>query len=616
MNELVYDVASKRTWRDRLGRVRQLALSRPALLVFACVIFSLVMLWPLPLHAGSAVQDLGDPLYQIWTLRWVQHQILTNPLHLWDANTGYPFSDSLLFSEPLISTSLIAWPLQIISHNDILTYNVLFIGTYVLAALGMALFIWEITEEFGASILAGFVTAFVPYRYGHLSHLNLLSYGWGLLALWSLVRFARRRRATDAVLAGVLLAVQFLASDTLGLMMSLVVGLGTLILLWRERRRLSAKLIVGIAFTFGLAALVELPVALARFRVDRMYGFTRDLATIQKMSATLQTYVSVHPRNQLWSTIHLLPASYPNPLFPGMIASLAAIIGLMLGFRRWPNWTFLGTVTALIGFTLSLGPFMVLGGHTYHLPYYALYRFVPGFTAMRDAARFGMVALIGVQMLAGIGFAASWKAIRPRLPESRVAFVGPTIVMLLLVGATIEYRTQVGTVAVPKDDATMAAYRWLAQQPKGPVIDFPANGLWKNVLWPISDIYYSTYDWDPITAAYASYVPQRDVDLMVAINGGPTNPSQVTPDNVGMLQDLGIRYVLIHHWPNYDWQAAVDEASKVGALKLEGNFGDTSVYTLAPGNRSEVTYSVDAPEQAYAEQTLYRRHRGEQRQRD
>lgn len=591
--------------RDKLpGRVTESKLSRPALLVSVFLFFTVVMMWPLPLHASSTVQDLGDPLFEIWEMRWVQHQLVTDPGHLWDSNMGYPFTHSLLFSEPYLSTAVIEWPIQLLTGNDVLTYNLMLMGSYFLVGLGMALLIWELTDELGAATLAGFVAAFVPYRYGHLSHLNLLSYGWGILALWLLTRFARRRNILDAALATLFLTIQVLASETVGLMTGLVVGCAVLLLLWQERKRIGVRLVAGFASIIMIPALAALPVALAQLRVNHMYGFTRSLETISQMSATVQTYWSISPGSPFWRAVQILPSAYPNPLFPGVIATLGAIGGLVLGLRHWRGWTIYATALAGIGFVFSLGPYAQAGGHRYDLPYYFLYQYVPGFNAMRDAARFGMVALIGVEILAGLGFAALWRYVRPRLRPHAALSVGSTLLVVLLILARVELKVNVGTVHVAKGQASTAVYDWLATQPKAPVIEFPINGLWTNVLLTIHQIYYSTWNWDPIVAAYTSFVPQRDVDMLVAIDGGSTKPSLVDASNVGMLQDLGIRYVVIDHWPGYDWQLAVNTASHLPQLTFVGGMGDATVFTVSPGNRVPVSYSITAPDHANAGQQV------------
>ena len=99
---------------------------------------TVVMLWPLVAHLTSAVADtLGDPLLNAWTLRWVQHALVTNPAHLYDGNMFAPNARSLAFSELLLPQAIMAWPVWLVTHDALLAYNLILLATYPLCALGM-----------------------------------------------------------------------------------------------------------------------------------------------------------------------------------------------------------------------------------------------------------------------------------------------------------------------------------------------------------------------------------------------------------------------------------------------------------------------------------------------
>ncbi len=101
--------------------------------------------------------------------------------------------------------------------------------------------------------------------------------------------------------------------------------------------------------------------------------------------------------------------TWPNEvfLFPGVLAlTLAsiALVGRRLHFRT------AALVIALMGFVLSLGPVLNLtriGGGRLPLPYDLLYRFVPGVDALRAPLRITPLAMLGLALLAAIG----WKRI-------------------------------------------------------------------------------------------------------------------------------------------------------------------------------------------------------------
>ena len=64
--------------------IRELAL---LLLAFSALVAALT--WPQVARLDS-VSDHGDPLFSIWRIAWVSHQLPRNPLALFDANQFHP----------------------------------------------------------------------------------------------------------------------------------------------------------------------------------------------------------------------------------------------------------------------------------------------------------------------------------------------------------------------------------------------------------------------------------------------------------------------------------------------------------------------------------------------
>ena len=62
---------------------------RAALLCTAFAGLAVVMTWPQAAHLGE-VRSHFDPVFSIWRLEWVAHQILREPFRLFDANIFYP----------------------------------------------------------------------------------------------------------------------------------------------------------------------------------------------------------------------------------------------------------------------------------------------------------------------------------------------------------------------------------------------------------------------------------------------------------------------------------------------------------------------------------------------
>ena len=133
-------------------------------------------------------RDLGDPLLNTWILAWDADRIRHGLQGLWDAPNFYPYSKTLTYSEHLLGIALFTAPVQWISGNPVLAYNVAFMGSYVLSGFGMYLFAAAVTGDRGAAAVAGVAFAVLPYRVSQVAHLQVLMCGWMPIALWALHR--------------------------------------------------------------------------------------------------------------------------------------------------------------------------------------------------------------------------------------------------------------------------------------------------------------------------------------------------------------------------------------------------------------------------------------------
>ncbi|MFW6076031.1 MAG: hypothetical protein ACOC9Y_10580, partial [Chloroflexota bacterium] len=437
------------------------------------LIATVIMLWPLPMKAGSAVQDLGDPLFEIWVMRAVQHQILTDPLNLYHANAFHPFKWSLAYSEEAISSALLAWPVYIITGNDVLAYNWVLISSYWLLGFAMFLLARELGARPGAAFLAGMVIAFIPARYAHLSHLHLLVFGWLPLTLWAITRFVRTGQRRYALAAGVFLTVQLFASLHLAVYSTLAIGLflAFLLLFGRDRRRTAPGTIFWLGGAILIPYLLFAPTLIPHLQAGDTYGFERTREEVERFSATLLDYRSVFVTNHFLS--RWLPAN-PTAYFPGFVALLG--LGCLAFKRRW-DWPALFAALLAIGaIILSFGFSLEIAGRSIPMPYELIYDIFPPIRGIRAVARYGLLATIGVGLLVAFGFSAVWERMRHRIgPRAPLAGLALTAVLAILIG--IELRSGVGTAEVPNDPETVAVYDWLGEQPEGPVVEFPAEPI-------------------------------------------------------------------------------------------------------------------------------------------
>ncbi|MCC6627512.1 MAG: hypothetical protein IT340_08940 [Chloroflexi bacterium] len=578
----------------------RLSAIRPyALLVLVAVLATIGMTWPLAANAAGSVQDLGDPLLQIWTLKWDLHQLARDPLRLYEANTFQPFPSPLAYSESMLGVALLYAPVWWLTGNDVLAYNLIVLFTFAASIVTATLLARELTARWPAALLAGLAFAFLPYRFGHLSHLNLLSLQWLPLVLWCLVRFLRTSRPAWAVGFTVAFLLQALSSFYYAYLAAVACAIVLLVRPpWRDGRPSRPRLL-GLVGAGLAIALVMTPVSLPYFAVRQVMAFERTAQDVDELAATPKSYVSVAPDSRLYR--RQLPERYPNPLFPGFAVAALAVVGAVTVRRRL---TLALLALGAVGLVLSFGFSVNVGGREVPLLYGWLYDYLPGARGLRDVARWGVLPLLAAALLAaaGLGWLMDRIAGDVTRPWRRWAATGLAVAVAVV--ALAEFASgAVRAVPVERDEATLAPYRWLAeQQEPGLVVEFPADGVRTNVTRPTRYMYYSTYHWLPHLLGYSGFVPPLHYELAAAFpdDRRTATPSHLNAGNVGLLRDLGVRYILFHRfaYSGGGWRIVQENLAQIDGLTLAGQFGQTWVYLLEPGKRRPVQAEMLLPNRA------------------
>jgi hypothetical protein len=300
--------------------------------LFAAITIALT--FPLIRMAGSMFPgDAGDPSLNTWLLWWSTERV---PLTAawWNAPMFYPTADSMALSELLIGLLPITAPVQWLTGNPLLAYNVVFLSSFVLCGLATYGLAKELTHRRDAAVLAGLVFAFGPYRMNQLSHIQMLAYYWAPICLLALHRYVRGRPER---FGGVWLAVfavawlmQALSNGYALFHLSVLVGLW---LIWFAR---DLKAIVPIGIAWSIAALPLVAPMLMYRQVHERLHLARDINEIQRFSSDISSLLSAPPALSLWGG-RLLSSQPETPLFPGLTVAAVLASAAMLAFRARPS---------------------------------------------------------------------------------------------------------------------------------------------------------------------------------------------------------------------------------------------------------------------------------------
>jgi hypothetical protein len=179
---------------------------------------------------------------------------------------------------------------------------------------------------------------------------------------------------------------------------------------------------------------------------------------------------------------------------------------------------------------------LALGPDIFGLP--APYRFfheqVPGVAGIRAPARFAVVTLLSIAMLASYGYARLAEQLRSR----RLTLGLPIALGAVILG---ELASPVAWAVLPTDAATLAPYRALAHRPPGAVAELPVEtGLPAVAYVEAPRMVYGTIDWHPRLNGYSGFFPATYTSDGAVLTGFPNQAS------LRLLSERRVRYVILH----------------------------------------------------------------------
>jgi hypothetical protein len=524
----------------------------------AYLLLTLAMTWPL----AQAPSRLGLPNMDVygnaWAMASVLHQLVHDPRHLFDSNMFFPWTRSLAYAESLLPQALQAAPVRVLGGSALLAYNLVFMLTFPLSGLGAFLLAADRSRSRAAGFLAGLAFAFFAYRWDHIVHLQSLSTQWLPLALWLARRTQRGGGAGHLVGLGVTTLLQILSSGYYGMLLLVALGLTLAGEWWRTRhsRRL-ARAVLAVA----LAVAAATPVFLQYRAMQQRHGFTRGRREAIAWSAHLQSYLEPGTAASLPHTIALSRlARDGEPLFPGTWALVFGLGGAALLRKNREVW--LPAAWLLLGLGLSLGPVLVVAGHELPGPF-SIFRLLPGGALLRTPARLGVLAVLGLDVLAAMAW--SWIVGARR---SAAALTAVAAAFIVVEAWPADLRDQIREIPSPPESVA-----WLAGAERGVVLELP----WAKPADSALYLYWSTGHWQPMVNGFGSFDPPGNADLGVIGHGWPSAYC------ARVFHEHGVRYVVVHRDRLTERRRERLTAPTLPeGVRLAAAFGETLVYDLGP----------------------------------
>jgi hypothetical protein len=526
-------------WWRRRGAVSSTVQSMLAALALFTALTA-VMTWPQVRQLGTHAAHHHDVYFNMWRLTWMAHALGSAPATFFDGNIFYPERRALTFSDAMPLEGFVAAPLLWAGMRRVLVHNVLLLGAIIASAMAMFVLVRRLTASATAGFVAGLIFAFAPYRFEHYMHMELQWALWMPLAFWAVHRTVESGRWLHGLQAGAFVVLQMLSSVYYGIFLGIVLAIGTGLLLVGLRGPRAVRAAGALAAGGALAALVCAVYAQPYLTTKSTVG-GRPGAEITRYSARASDYLRATPENTMYGEGEADLGLSERRLFPGLVPIVLAIVGLLL---RPPSRIALVYVVALlVAFEMSLG----FRGYSYRF----LYEHLSIFGGLRAPARFGIVVLMCLAVLAGYGYAA----LNERLPIAGRRVLAVLIPCALL----LEYRVA-PLQLVRYDNAAPPIYALLAAQPRGVVAEFPMptpDSL------PGPDAFYSymsTFHWRPLVNGYSGFYPSSYLRRLVDVRRFPDARS------IEVLRRAGVTYVIVH----LSFYEAADTGKLLAAIETEG----------------------------------------------
>ncbi|MBI4888323.1 MAG: hypothetical protein HY824_14610 [Acidobacteria bacterium] len=225
-------------------------------------------------------------------------------------------------------------------------------------------------------------------------------------------------------------------------------------------------------------------------------------------------------------------------------------------------------VGLLLAVWLSFGPIPQSLGRPVEIaaPYRLLFEYVPGFDGLRVPARFAMVALCMLAVLAGYGAAVLSRGRLGRAALAATAAFGlleSTRVPYIVNGMfpLRDFNTPEARVYPPS--RAPAVYHELARQPANTVvIELPLGPP----DFDLRAMYYSTVHWRPVVNGYSGFYPPHYSRLMTALSEVPRHPGL----SLQALAAIGATHLVLHAGAYRDDEGAATAAvlRNAGAVEL------------------------------------------------
>jgi len=380
-------------------------------------ILTIIMTYPLILNFTTSIPGDGyDSWSFLWSLWWTKKSLMDPRLDLYYTDYQfYPNGASLAFHNLTLFNSLISVPLQIF-FGLIISFNVIFLLSFILAGYGMFLLIKYLVDDKKIAFISGIAFSFCPYHFAHaLGHFDLISIQWIPFFILFLIKTFQENKKINPLIAGIFLAVNSLSSWYYGIFLIIFSLIYIIYIL--GKKNLNKNFITKL-FTFFLTfMIIILPFIYPIITESSGYGKVSLEQVIDKSEHHMKNYYYLipNPMNPIWGNYFKFLWEIENigfaesVVFVGYTILFVILISFKKIYKKVKFWIF----TCFFFFLLSINPKINFLGTDFISPLYLLfYNYFPFFSSLSSVNRFSILVMFSLIIIFSFALKNFMKKIR------------------------------------------------------------------------------------------------------------------------------------------------------------------------------------------------------------
>lgn len=548
------------------------------LLIF--VLITILITWPLILKPAQITITGREEYFLSYILNWNIQALTQNPANIFQTPFFYPLKNTLAFSDPLFTSSLIALPFVKIFNQPFLAFSVNTIIAFILNGFFTYLLVQSLTKKTLPAIISGILMSFSIGRLDALEHLQIFTFYWIPLGLYFFLKLVKTNQPRFAYLTSLCFLLQVFNTVFLGFVYLFTIFIFSFVY-WTKKKLKKDSLLAlfkSSLIAIGLVGLIFLPY----LNISKTYHYTRSLKDIWGGSAYFLEYLYPTSHSRLEPLAQKLFSKQPWPAYLGMTISFLGFLSFF--FLKKTSQKLSLVLMGISGFFLSLGPYLQITKHSQPiipLPYLFLYYTIPGFKSMRTPQRWSHLLLFSLAILSGLFLAQVFKKIKLK----KQIIISLAIIFLVI----LEIKQPIFTKPVSTINQIPTVYHWLAKKPPSIVLEIPAQSwVMKLSDKEIERLHYHSFILESqhqFVNGFSGFAPPIWMDYMTTLRKFPQQKS------LHLIEKLTTNTIILHHQDiaklkQLDpYTLSLDKITNIldqlSDYHLAYQDGQTSVYTIS-----------------------------------